>query len=268
MAGEKTCAAVNFRTSRENSVKRREQPRPGIEITGDENSVRDVRKFLDRQKCGGRAQARLDESAIEEEQLASEKNLEARIEIAKHPELAAGDASGCERIEEDGAAGAGELDVNKLAKTGTRVRNGVIGKKFERGTLADCNANFLHGGMAEGTVDARGRRSGKTGARAVADVNMRRKKIAAENAARGIEKHGVSRAVVKRDRALDLQRKRVATAGENRASTAALEGQRKKTVAADAIGTARAFETTSAAGIALVIRPRREDRGESSRRRR
>ena len=241
-------------------MKRGEQLRPGIEITGNENSVCDVMRFLQHEKTGRRAKVRLNESSIQEERPTREKNLRARIELTEHPAFAMCNAPGGEGIEENRAARAGEIDAKQLMEARSGVRDDVVGKKFQSSAFADFDVSFLDRGIAERAIDARGGGGGEADARAIVEADARRKKIAAEYTARGIEQHGIGSAVIERDGALHLQRQCVTAARKSRPRAAALEIKRKESVAADAIEIALAVKN------AVAFRLRRGDRGESSRR--
>lgn len=230
--------------------------RPIGKIIGDKDGAGQVVEIIEHEQFGGRAAQWLDKSAIQVDRLTIENNSRARIEVAKVPALAVGNASGRKRVKEDCASPGCKIQAQMLAEARAGAGDDMIGKKFERRAFGEDDVSFLRGRAMQGAIDARGGRGGEASVRAGGKLDVSLENVATKNATGGIEEHGIGRAVVERDGALRLQRKREAAAGENGAGATALEGERKETIAPDAVR------------IGAMFRTRREVRGESSRPRR
>lgn len=82
----------------------------------------------------------------------------------------------------------------------------MIWQKFKCGIFANFDMCFLNSWAMSRAIDTRGRGRREARVRAGSKIDLRREDVAAENAARRIEEHGISRAVIERDGALRLQR--------------------------------------------------------------
>ena len=158
------------------------------------------------------------------------------VEQREAPRLTAGDTTGRKRVDGDQDAALCDVGAKHLPEGGARERNRVVGHPLQACVRGDPEPDTLGGRHRVGAVHLRRRRrrEARMGARRHVDLDLER--VAAHEAAGGIQDRDDGGGIVQRHGGHHLQRQRVPTPRKDRPATARLESQRQPSVAANARG--------------------------------
>ena len=129
------------------------------------------------------------------------------------------------------------------------MRDDVIGKIFERGTLFQVNRGFENRGFLFCAIYARGGRRRQANVRPRFLHDFRLQAVATQNSTSRVQKHQVRRAIGEGKRREHLERQGKARLCEDRAVAAARESKAQKSVSPNA----PRISFTAAVCILLVI---------------